>query len=922
MMRKIYHFAENYGSAFLVVTYPLTQLLFHNNTAKKLYGFQDDSSVGEIYRLFEGCTSTFESILQEEHFQHETVIIENVETTTHEDKSQLVNISVGFFNEEKTELFIELTPKSDTRMEMAMYQIDHSLRPEAIINFDENLSLRYGNKAFYELLKSHESTSNSSSVSSIFGLFLPEMQQFHEEALKKTLNKQNTYSFKSELFSLNGKRKWYLFECVKRTLDNSGVEKIFVYLTNVEKQVAIEAEHSYFKQYLGALQELTSDVLFRVEIKNKILFHTLDSEVGKRLGTEISNYVEVFLREKVIHPEDTDLYQLQINEFLSKEGQKNQYPIRFSFFDDSYQWYVIKGKQIYDNQGNLIEIIGAMVNVEKEEQLKEECSSMNQYFEALQSISGEAFYRIDVNRKLLTQTGQVAEELGFYTQVPDFPESVYHMVHPEDLDIYKNFATMALQGAGSRIEVRFQTTTGEYQWYEKESVIIRDEVGKVTEIVGKMNNIHHEKTMEQNFSTLNQHFSAMQEFSNDILYRVDVPTMTLYHTLETTRAKEIGTAIPDYLNTLITKEIVHPEDASSYLDYVKNWYEGKIEECQVRFSLVSSEYEWYKVKGKKIFDAKGDVVEVVGTLVNIQKERELQAEYSLLDQYFLAMQELTPDILFHIDVKTKTLRHNDKNVLKKGIPPEIPDFVETFIKDKRIAPEEIPRYREDCQKLLAGEVMAFKVKIAVNVGEYELFQVRGRFIYDEKGEPLEVFGKIKNIQETVNLQQRASQDLMTGALNKVTFEQESANILKTSKEHDQHALIFIDLDDFKGVNDTLGHSSGDALLCIVVERLKKLVRGNDLVGRIGGDEFAVLLRNIDSPVSAATRTNVFLDSLREPFVYAGNNLSVKASIGVSVFPLHGEEYGDLIHKSDIAVYQSKRKGKNVVTLYADEMEDY
>ncbi len=194
-------------------------------------------------------------------------------------------------------------------------------------------------------------------------------------------------------------------------------------------------------------------------------------------------------------------------------------------------------------------------------------------------------------------------------------------------------------------------------------------------------------------------------------------------------------------------------------------------------------------------------------------------------------------------------------------------------------------------------------------------------IYDENGGLLEIFGTMENVQWKKDLEERASHDQMTQILNKVSFENELAEILENSPTERQHALIFIDLDDFKGVNDTLGHSFGDLLLTTVGKRLKRVVRKSDLVGRIGGDEFAVFLQNIDGEKSALQRTNLILETLRRKFSFDGNTRDIKSSMGISIFPKHGSDYKELIGKSDLAVYESKRNGKNVVTLYKSEMDD-
>ncbi len=216
--------------------------------------------------------------------------------------------------------------------------------------------------------------------------------------------------------------------------------------------------------------------------------------------------------------------------------------------------------------------------------------------------------------------------------------------------------------------------------------------------------------------------------------------------------------------------------------------------------------------------------------------------------------------------------------------------------------------------------MEYEIQAAVDVGVYEWFHVKSQFIYDEKGEPKEIFGTMENIQWKKSLERKASHDLMTQVLNKVSFEEKVSALFDASTNSSKHALVFIDLDDFKGVNDSLGHAFGDFLLISVGKRLQRVVRESDLIGRVGGDEFVLLLRDIGTTNSALVRANIMLETLRREFCNEGKSKSIKASLGVAIYPEHGQTYKELIHKSDIALYSSKGNGKNLVTLYNPKLE--
>jgi diguanylate cyclase (GGDEF)-like protein len=133
------------------------------------------------------------------------------------------------------------------------------------------------------------------------------------------------------------------------------------------------------------------------------------------------------------------------------------------------------------------------------------------------------------------------------------------------------------------------------------------------------------------------------------------------------------------------------------------------------------------------------------------------------------------------------------------------------------------------------------------------------------------------------------------------------------------AVLFLDLDGFKQINDTLGHDAGDDLLQEVAERLEGTLRDSDVVARMGGDEFVVLLPNVETDEQVATVARKVLDSLARPFILLGEKFTVTASVGVSLFPQDGEDVQALMKNADIAMYAAKDSGKNAFRFFSVEM---
>ncbi|MGZ9263057.1 MAG: putative bifunctional diguanylate cyclase/phosphodiesterase, partial [Candidatus Binatia bacterium] len=133
------------------------------------------------------------------------------------------------------------------------------------------------------------------------------------------------------------------------------------------------------------------------------------------------------------------------------------------------------------------------------------------------------------------------------------------------------------------------------------------------------------------------------------------------------------------------------------------------------------------------------------------------------------------------------------------------------------------------------------------------------------------------------------------------------------------SLLLIDLDDFKDVNDTLGHDAGDALLKKVAERLSAMTRDCDTVARLGGDEFALLVVDPLTLDHATSLARIVAETVKQPFVYKGRTFSTRASIGVAAFPDHDSDPRDLLKDADIALYRAKAKGRNRVESYSAQL---
>jgi diguanylate cyclase (GGDEF)-like protein len=166
----------------------------------------------------------------------------------------------------------------------------------------------------------------------------------------------------------------------------------------------------------------------------------------------------------------------------------------------------------------------------------------------------------------------------------------------------------------------------------------------------------------------------------------------------------------------------------------------------------------------------------------------------------------------------------------------------------------------------------------------------------------------------------AHYDLLTELPNRALItERLQQSVIKARRDKTNMAVMFLDLDRFKPVNDSLGHDIGDMLLKQVARRLLSSIRESDTVSRLGGDEFVVLLPSIEHDRDATIVAEKILQTLNLPFEVAGHAISISGSIGIATYPAHGADEKLLLINADIAMYHAKKGGRNNYRLFAADM---
>lgn len=287
----------------------------------------------------------------------------------------------------------------------------------------------------------------------------------------------------------------------------------------------------------------------------------------------------------------------------------------------------------------------------------------------------------------------------------------------------------------------------------------------------------------------------------------------------------------------------------------------------------------------------------------------------------------TENVLFEWDYVTDIIAFSDTWNSIFGLPPLTDGFRTAIAEGSYFHPDDLPMLIDKIGALENGSHYEMvEVRLSTAGGRYLWCRLRASAIRDQAGNLKKVAGIIINIdaekQAQRLLQDRAERDALTKLLNKNAARKQAEEYLKRFPNGASCALLIIDLDDFKQINDRYGHLFGDAVLTKVAREIERSFRTQDIVARIGGDEFLVVMRGISDRGLLENRCKRLCGMIQNAFQNRQNKLSLSCSIGIALAPEDGTAYYDLFSRADQALYQAKNQGKNRYAFYEKSEQMY
>ncbi len=589
----------------------------------------------------------------------------------------------------------------------------------------------------------------------------------------------------------------------------------------------------------------------------------------------------------------------------------------------------------------------------------------NERFELASAAVNSAIYDWDIQRESVTWSEGLSRVFAYPIEMVHTTTDQWWVerIHPEDRKwVLEEISGDLSHARNFAVEYRFQTSNGEYRAVLDRGLLVRNSEGVVIRVVGSLIDITEQKDVEEKLRDSEQQYRFLFENNPSPMWVYDLDSL-YFLAVNQAAIRQYGYSAEEFLK-LNMNEIRPSEDVPLFLEYVQKvrnetrdirdsglWRHRKKDGAVIDVETFSQKLKFQGSIARLVLA--NDVTErrraqeILKLLIEVTTDaseaedvRDMTSkclekicrmrEWQIGQAWFIDEGENTLfcSHSFYSEMDAAEVRHDSlrrRFPAGTGIPGRVWETLEPlWIPDLATGPV-FPRSES---LLRSGLRTAFAFPITVDGRVLAIFE----FFAGEIRPPDSVFLEtVKRLgshlgvvfsrkQEQEKIRYQATHDLLTGLPNRILFQDRFSQALALASRKEQIlAMLMLDLDNFKNINDTLGHAVGDLLLQGVAQRLSKSMREVDTIARIGGDELVVLLSDVRQIDDVAKVAQKILAVLQQPFQVEQHELNITTSIGISIFPHDGENAQTLLKNSDIALYRAKEKGRNNYQLYTPSM---
>ena len=452
-----------------------------------------------------------------------------------------------------------------------------------------------------------------------------------------------------------------------------------------------------------------------------------------------------------------------------------------------------------------------------------------------------------------------------------------------------------------------------------------------TMLICTFEDITARKEAEGKTRILEKEFQIVVRHSDKMVFRYDIEKRTAYLSPETA-ARYGKTKIENFPERIMENGYIKSDSRVIFLKLIQSISNGVRVSgsavLQMNFKQKKDEYDWYRIYYSIVFNQDSAPSQAIISLQNVSEQYERELAYKRWEQTYAAIPQ-SKMMYLEFDLTRNRFEHSKGSLagpLPDMVGPTMETVLEYFIEKWVYADDraKLTNYTARAKLLTDyfrnAQIGDIEYRHRRDDGSYGWVRVSVQMLPDPYSSNIRAFLLFRDIdlrkREELNIRDRLCSDPLTGVFNRKAFIEKAEEICAGLKEKSLCAFVMVDVDHFKQVNDRFGHAYGDRVLVRIAETLHSSVRASDLVARMGGDEFLVLLQDIGSKEMLLAK----LTYLREQiFQRVSSDIVISCSFGAACCPVDGTTFDELYFKSDVALYAAKEDGRNCARIYEGGM---